>query len=221
MYLHNKYTTWYFNIINNAKSRDPSGYSEKHHIIPKSLGGTNLAENLVNLTAREHFICHLLLTKMTSNKLRSKMVHAVWLMTNRRSKTQDRYIPNSRIYNIVREERNRILSKNVGNKNPMFGRKHTAETRARLKEAAKHKPKPSKELVEKRRNTLLSKNYTHSIETRKKMQLAAKNREVGTCKFCGVICITSLLKRWHNENCKLSYSYNTTQHDPTSVFPSN
>jgi hypothetical protein len=38
-FLENKYTKWYFSIISNAQSREVSGYIEKHHIIPKSLGG--------------------------------------------------------------------------------------------------------------------------------------------------------------------------------------
>lgn len=41
-------------------------YCEKHHIIPKCLNGTNEKENLVNLTAKEHFIAHLLLCKIHS-----------------------------------------------------------------------------------------------------------------------------------------------------------
>ena len=39
-------------------------YSETHHIIPRSLGGNDSLENLVELSAREHYICHLLLTKI-------------------------------------------------------------------------------------------------------------------------------------------------------------
>lgn len=67
MYLQNKYTSIYYAIINRAKSRDLSKdvYTEKHHIIPRSLGGSNSKNNLVNLTAREHRLCHLLLPKMT------------------------------------------------------------------------------------------------------------------------------------------------------------
>ena len=64
MYLTNKYAHWYYNIINRAQTRINTGYTEKHHIIPQSLGGGDNADNLVKLTAREHFICHLLLTKM-------------------------------------------------------------------------------------------------------------------------------------------------------------
>lgn len=65
MYLQNKYTRWYYNIVNAAQNRSINGYVEKHHIIPKSLGGSNKKINIVSLTAREHFICHWLLTKMT------------------------------------------------------------------------------------------------------------------------------------------------------------
>lgn len=61
----NKYKKWYNNIIGRAKNRTITGYTEKHHIVPKSLGGTDNLSNLVKLTAREHFICHLLLTKCT------------------------------------------------------------------------------------------------------------------------------------------------------------
>jgi 5-methylcytosine-specific restriction endonuclease McrA len=58
MYLQNKYTRWYYNIIQRAQQRNISGYTEKHHIIPRSFGGSNQKENLVALTAREHFVCH-------------------------------------------------------------------------------------------------------------------------------------------------------------------
>jgi hypothetical protein len=67
----NKYTKWYCNIILKALERDkPISYLEKHHILPKSfkLGGERDKENMVNLTLKEHFICHLLLTKMLTDE---------------------------------------------------------------------------------------------------------------------------------------------------------
>lgn len=60
------YRNIYNRIINkaiNEKDLRINGYYEKHHIIPKSFGG-NKENNLVKLTAREHFICHWLLVKM-------------------------------------------------------------------------------------------------------------------------------------------------------------
>jgi beta-lactamase class D len=54
MYLTNKYTVWYYNIIARANQRvNLEVYVEKHHIIPKSLGGSNNSSNLVKLTAKE------------------------------------------------------------------------------------------------------------------------------------------------------------------------
>ena len=74
IFINNKYTNWYNSIINNAKNRTITGYTENHHIIPRSLNGTNTSENLVRLTAREHFVCHLLLTKMTVGNARYKII---------------------------------------------------------------------------------------------------------------------------------------------------
>lgn len=85
MYLDNKYTRYYYNIINNAKCRvKPENYTEKHHIIPKCLGGSNDMCNLVSLTAKEHFVVHHLLTKMLLGKNKSKMITAYWRMCNRK-----------------------------------------------------------------------------------------------------------------------------------------
>jgi hypothetical protein len=58
------YQRIYDQIIERAKARESlDGYSEKHHIIPKSLGGTNEKSNLVRLTGREHFLAHCLLAR--------------------------------------------------------------------------------------------------------------------------------------------------------------
>jgi len=75
--LKNKYSKTYFAITSNAKQRLTEGYTELHHIVPQSMGGSNDKENLVELTAREHFICHWLLIKMTEGEDRSKMLYAL------------------------------------------------------------------------------------------------------------------------------------------------
>ena len=47
----NKYTNWYYNIVNTARSRNlPADvYTETHHIVPKSLGGDNSKNNFVSM----------------------------------------------------------------------------------------------------------------------------------------------------------------------------
>lgn len=116
MYLQNKYTCWYFDIINKSKSRSVSGYTEKHHIIPKSLGGSNSKSNIVALTAREHFICHRLLTKMVTSEFKSKMVYALWIM-NAGNKKQYRSRMTSTLYEKIKTEYAELVrQKRVGNK---------------------------------------------------------------------------------------------------------
>jgi len=62
------YQRIYNEIIENAKFENRGKYKgvyyEKHHILPKCLNGSNDKDNLVLLTAKEHFICHKLLTKI-------------------------------------------------------------------------------------------------------------------------------------------------------------
>lgn len=98
MYLKNKYTNTYNAIIERAKSRELDSYFEKHHIVPQSLGGSNDKGNIVKLTAREHFICHLLLTKMVEGSNKSKMYQAAWMMASCVGKHQERYKINNRLY---------------------------------------------------------------------------------------------------------------------------
>jgi hypothetical protein len=86
--INNKYSKWYFDIIDQGKKRilEDKTYTEVHHIIPKSFGGTDEISNLVILTYREHFLCHWLLTKCVSDKYKRKALGA--LSSMRRNKKQ-------------------------------------------------------------------------------------------------------------------------------------
>ena len=103
IFIDNKYTRCYYSIISNAQSRVLSNevYTERHHIIPKSLGGNNSKNNLVKLTAREHFICHLLLIKMTNGNDKMKMAKAAFMFATS-SSNQSRYKINSRWYESLK-----------------------------------------------------------------------------------------------------------------------
>lgn len=67
MFISNKYYKWYSNIIKNAQA-NPRTEGDRHHIIPRSMGGSNSKTNIVRLTWREHFVCHLLLVKCVQEK---------------------------------------------------------------------------------------------------------------------------------------------------------
>lgn len=93
--LQNKYTKWYFSIIDKRRVIPFDGYVESHHIIPTALGGSKDAANLVNLSAREHFICHLLLPKMLTGGAKHKMLGGLGWMVRTAESRADRYLPRS------------------------------------------------------------------------------------------------------------------------------
>lgn len=104
---------------------DYGEYGEHHHIMPRSLGGTDEDENIVKLTAREHFICHWLLVKMYKKGSieRKKMLCAFWKMKQSPTKSQKRYL-NSRAYEKLRIEFSNTMKDFQSNeKNSQFGKK--------------------------------------------------------------------------------------------------
>ena len=136
MFNSSKYTKCYYSIIDQALSRSAvTTYTEKHHIIPKCLGGSNKKENLVCLTAREHFICHLLLPRMVDDgKFKAKMWYAAWCLMAMSGSSGNRVFKyGSRSFATIREHR----SKHVVNMRT--GRKHTEETKKIIGEKSKNK----------------------------------------------------------------------------------
>jgi hypothetical protein len=127
MMLTNKYSKTYFAITTNAAQRAIKGYTEVHHILPQSLGGSNSKENLVRLTAREHFICHWLLIKMTEGEDRSKMLYALNGM-KAENKYQERYHTKitARVYEKYRTEHSEIHSKRMKGR-PAWNKGRTLE----------------------------------------------------------------------------------------------
>lgn len=110
------YSTIYFSLINRAKSRLLTGYGENHHIIPKCLGGDDSPNNLVKLTAREHFIAHLLLVKLYPTNL--KLVKAVAMMCMGQT---ERKLTN-RLYGKIRVRFSEAMAESQrGNKNSQYG----------------------------------------------------------------------------------------------------
>lgn len=188
------YKKIYHSLINFRKLNYPnSKYVEKHHILPKSMGGKNSKKNIVTLTAREHYIAHLLLARF--NKCR-QTICALHNMQRRPSKYSDRsIIKTSRLYNWVREQHAAYMSEymsayNRGYKNSQFNSMWICNRS--LKENRKIKKDSvipsgweagrnnwnkkyttttklgSKEHKERLRAAKSNINYTHSIETRKK-----------------------------------------------------
>ena len=107
----------YNNIIKKAlkenRIKNDNIYYEKHHIIPKCLNGSNEINNIVLLTAREHFLCHWLLVKIHPNN--NKLKYAFHIMCSINNNQENRKI-NSSLFKYAREKINIPLSEEAKNK---------------------------------------------------------------------------------------------------------
>lgn len=129
--------------MNKAKLREEPIAYEKHHIIPKSLGGDNSYKNIVKLSPREHFISHALLLKMVKDPKQKRSMSYAFV---RMKQTNSRYnrIGNGRLYEKLRHTATKEMTginnpfygdtRFVGANNPFYGKKHSKETINKIKE---------------------------------------------------------------------------------------
>lgn len=194
--IQNKYFRWYENIISRSQNRTftENEYTENHHIIPRSLGGSNKKINLACLTAREHYICHRLLTKFLTGEGKRKMAFAMWIMVTNNNPHQQRHKINSRTYEFIKRElvaaqkspefREKVkegLRKSEKQKNKIIWNKGvpvTEEMKQRLRDANLGKTVAEESItkgIETKRNngTLRTKgSWSPSPETREKLRQA-------------------------------------------------
>jgi hypothetical protein len=146
------YTKIYNQLIERAKNRkeERGEYYERHHIIPKCLGGSDDKDNLVKLRAKEHFVAHKLLVEIHPDN--GKLIHAYWRMANTKNDDRGEYIVGSREYERLRiklakqvsilfkgkklseETKQKIGKASLGNTS-MLGRTHSEETKQKMSEA--------------------------------------------------------------------------------------
>lgn len=88
----------YENLIERAKDRVLDGYQEKHHIVPRCMGGSDDKCNLVGLTPEEHFLAHQLLVKMYPSN--DRLIYACKYMTHHNSKNR----VNNKMYGWLRRK---------------------------------------------------------------------------------------------------------------------
>lgn len=200
------YKLHYDNLIKTRKILNRKKYNgvyyEEHHIIMKSMGGTDEKDNKILLTAKEHYIAHYLLWKIHKNY---KTALAFLYMCNDGNKTNIKI--SSRTYNNIREECSKISSNilknmwedpemrkklSIANSIKNKGRKHTDESRKNMSDAHKG-VKQSKETIDKRVLKLKGQKRTQEIRdklslnnkgrkmsdvAKKKMSVSAKNRNI-------------------------------------------
>lgn len=155
------YIRIYWSIIHNRLDNIPDGYVEHHHIIPRSEDGPDNNDNIVALTAREHYICHLLLAKIYNDY---KMLSAVVFMQCKTKRQRRDFKFNSHLYEQIRKDfsiknseahkgkpgwnkgrkwsdatKAKISRSKRGQQPWMKGKHHTADAKAKLSAARKGK----------------------------------------------------------------------------------
>jgi len=169
------YKKHYERLIEKAKlSKRVKGdtYYEKHHILPKCLGGTNKKDNLVLLTAKEHFIAHLLLVEIYEGINKAKLSFALFQMC-RKNKLHGRVI-SSRQFDKAKQ----IMSKNCSGINGTFyGRKHSDEVKNNLSKRMTEN-NPSKNGVWNKGKKTKKLEYDHKLKISKKLKGQPRTIEV-------------------------------------------
>lgn len=186
------YLKIYNSLMNRAKNRLLDNiYFEKHHIILKSLGGSNDKDNIVKLTYREHFLAHWLLYRIyPDNKQIAAAFHILAFGTNCRTTRKDSpyYIPSSRAFEEAK----------IAKRNARIGFKHSEETINKIKKTWKQKTDAgyigptvgkitSDETKEKQRLSKIGKKRPQEVidkiaDTKKKQYLEYLNKNNGIGK---------------------------------------
>jgi len=207
------YLNRYNSFIGALKEQTINGYCEIHHIIPRSSGGTDSKDNLIALTARQHFIAHWILWKAYGNN----MARAFFMMSNfgKYGKV------NSKVYSNARQDYSKQVSiQMTGKVMPPI----SEETRQKMSKSALGKvvsqetrDKISASTLGKKRDAEFAKKiseakkgktngrigYTQSKETKLKIAEANFNRPIIQCPHClKLVKDHGGAKRWHFDNCK-------------------
>tara|TARA_R110002167_G_scaffold309327_1_gene514156 strand:+ start:78 stop:770 length:693 start_codon:yes stop_codon:yes gene_type:complete len=115
------YQNIYESLITKRQKNPAKGYTERHHILPKSLGGSDDPTNLVVLSGREHWVAHLLLHKIHNL---DKTLFACHMMAMRCEERGIPFIKYSRMYERIRVEcakRTHLYTSKSGESNSQYG----------------------------------------------------------------------------------------------------
>jgi hypothetical protein len=177
------YSNIYTKIIEHRRNNAPTGYYETHHILPRCLGGANSKDNLVKLTAKEHFICHLLLTKMHSAGVAHYKMCKAFLMMAAMNEQQPRHIAAKQYDAIKRNGAAYMSIVQAGENNSQFGTKWIYN-----KELALSK-KVQKDFI-------LPAGWECGKFSTSKLSVA------GVCKYCGTNFTVDRKTKWMCNACK-------------------
>ncbi len=213
-FLSNKYSKCYYNIVSKALQADrkklPKNnknfvYYESHHIIPKSIKPEfkDLKLNPWNkalLTPKEHFICHLLLTKMLTGSDKNKMVYALWGMTNQASQYQGNRFK-SNLYATYKIKMQESLSSDRKGKSlvELYGEEKAASIKANMKGRKTRGPSNAEQKLA--RSTQMKER--HLTNPWKRFMQTNGQLPKKECPHCTKIMDVGNYGRYHGDKCKL------------------
>ena len=122
------YEAHYNKLIARSRGRLLECYTERHHIIPRCLGGSDASENIADLTAEEHYVAHQLLVKMHPGH--KGLIYATMMMT---SAGAGGGRSGNKMYSWLRKKNSEAM---MGNTHSV-GRTYSPEQRAHLSKANK------------------------------------------------------------------------------------
>lgn len=235
------YSKLYDALIEKARSEnreklqkgDPSyRYYERHHVIPKCLGGTWSKNNLVLLTAREHFLCHWILYKSTPSELKLAYAFSRMCCGNRHSSARK---VNSCLFKYAREAS--AVAQSIMHKGTKYSEEHKKKLSVAQLQSSRHFSR-GKHLTEEHKRKIgnankislkgkesWNKGKSLTEDTRRKLSAAhqgqvpwnkgtahseeakarmKKSHEASIiCEYCGKKVNKTAYTRFHGENCKL------------------
>lgn len=156
------YCKIYSDLIERGRNRvlPNDVYKERHHIIPRSMGGSDDKSNLVYLTYLEHLTAHHLLIKMFPDI--PCLIYAAKMM---RVCTDGRIVSRKEAA-WIKEKYSKIISKSKKGNKHALGHKHSEETRHKMSES--------------RKGNQNSKGKKRSEETKRKMSEAKQGSKISS-----------------------------------------
>lgn len=212
------YKRIYDNLILKRKTNILNdGYFERHHILPKCLGGTNDKSNIINLTPEEHYLAHQLLVKIHPEHKGLK--YALYMMTKAPNERRN----NNKLYGWIKKDYLQNRPKSRGMTGRKLSQEHVekirkANTGKQLSDETKQKisktklgvkmtPEAIKSMNEKRSNNAswVSKQKERKLSEYSKSLISAANNgrtfPTKICPHCKKSGAGPNMTRYHFDNC--------------------